>query len=106
MKNYLSRSRIDLRQRMLPPMLIERLWLLIFERFAVIVFINSGFVILARVRATTLLSFLGGHDGLHRVDHEILQFESFHEIGIPYQRSVGNLDFVEFLVDIGHLPTA
>ena len=50
--------------------------------------------VFARVRAATLLAALGRVHGGLRVGHEVVELERLYQVGVPNQRSVGELEVV------------
>lgn len=58
--------------------------------------------ILAGMRTAAFLARFRAVDRGDRVGHQIVQFERFHQIGVPDHRTVGNLDVRQFLPDGGN----
>src|SRR3989338_11303225 len=63
-------------------------------------------IIFTCVGTTGFFASLSTVHSLDSLVHEVLEFESFHEISIPDQRSVGGLQTREELPDFVHLLNA
>ena len=56
--------------------------------------------VFARVGAATLLAALGRVHGGLRVGHEVVELECLYQVGVPNQRSVGELEVVQLRGDV------
>lgn len=91
---------------MLPPVLLRRHPLLALDRFAVVVLVDAVLEVLAGVRAPRLLAVLRAHNRLDGVQHQVLQLEGLHQVGVPDEAAVGQLHLVHAVVDVGHFLAA
>lgn len=102
---HLSAVDVNRGQSVFSPMLVYWSFLLTIDRFAIIVFVDSIFEVLAGMSPSAFFSILRSRYGLHGVDHQVLKFQSFHEIGIPDHRPVRDFEVLHLPIYVRHLFT-
>lgn len=76
---------------MLAPVLLDGYTLLSLEGLSVIQLIHAVLKVLTSVSTSGLLPCLSAVDGLHGVQHQILQFEGFDQVRVPDHTAIVHL---------------
>jgi hypothetical protein len=93
-RSYLSSIGVDFTESVLAPVLLDRLSLLSLEGLSVVELVHAVLEVLTSVSTSGLLPRLGAVDGLHGVQHQILQFKGFDQVGVPHHAAIVHLDIV------------
>ena len=90
-KLYLSSIGVDFTESVLAPVLLDGLPLLSLEGLSVVQLVRAVLEVLTSVSTTGLLPCLGAVNGLHGVQHQILQLKGFDKVGVPNHAAIVNL---------------